>query len=61
MEMKYDKTHKIGNTTIHVVSPETTLGRKMTQEEKDSILQECARVNLELLTKLKLQAQAKEA
>lgn len=46
--MEYDKTYKIGNATVHVVSPETTLGRKMTQEEIDSILKECAKVNLEI-------------
>jgi len=46
--LSYDKTYKLGNTTINIVSPERTLGRKMTQKEIDSILKECAKVNLEI-------------
>lgn len=46
--MEYDKTYKLGNTIVHVVSPETTLGRRMTKDEIDAILQDCAKVNLEI-------------
>ena len=40
-EIKYDAEYKIGNTKVYVVSPENPvrLGRKMTQEEIDAILE----------------------
>ena len=31
---KYDATYYIGKTTVHIVSPETVLGRKMTGRSK---------------------------
>lgn len=40
-EIKYDAEYKIGNTKAYVVSPENPvrLGRKMTQEEINIILE----------------------
>ena len=40
-EIEYDAEYKIGNTKVYVVSPENPvrLGRKMTQEEIDAILE----------------------
>lgn len=32
-EAGYDKSYKYGNATIYMVSPETRLGRQMTEEE----------------------------
>ena len=37
---KYDATYHLGKTTVHIVSPETVLGRKMTEEEKQKVLDE---------------------
>lgn len=45
---KYDKTIKRGKTTVHIVSPETMLGRKMTDEEIKVVLDEVKRVNIEI-------------
>lgn len=43
-KIKYDAEYKIGNTKVYVVSPENPvrLGRKMTQEEIDVILERLA-------------------
>lgn len=49
MSPKYDATYKIGKTTIHIVSPETVLGRKMTEEEKQKVLDDIKKVNIEIL------------
>ena len=40
-KIEYDAEYKIGNTKVYVVSPENPvrLGRKMTQEEIDAILE----------------------
>lgn len=40
-KIEYDAEYKIGNTKVYVVSPENPvrLGRKMTQEEIDEILE----------------------
>ncbi|MDU5919632.1 MAG: hypothetical protein E6Z22_04405 [Clostridiales bacterium] len=40
-KIEYDAEYKIGNTKVYVVSPENQvrLGRKMTQEEIDAILE----------------------
>lgn len=46
---KYDATYYIGKTTVHIVSPETVLGRKMTEEEKQKILDDIKKVNIEIL------------
>ena len=46
---KYDATYYIGKTTVHIVSPETVLGRKMTEIEKEKILDEIKKVNIEIL------------
>lgn len=48
MEIKYDATYKRGKTTVHIVSPETVLGRKMTTEEKQKILDDIRNVNIEI-------------
>ena len=45
---KYDLTVKKGKTTIHIVSPETLLGRKMTEKEKQRVLEEIKRINIEI-------------
>ena len=34
---------------VHIVSPETVLGRKMTEEEKQKVLDEIKKVNIEIL------------
>lgn len=47
-EIKYDATYHRGKTTVHIVSPETVLGRKMTEDEKQRILDEIKRVNIEI-------------
>lgn len=47
-EIKYDVTYQRGKTTVHIVSPETVLGRKMTDEEKQRVLDEIKRVNIEI-------------
>ena len=41
IKIEYDAEYKIGNTKVYVVSPENPvrLGRKMTQEEIDAILE----------------------
>ena len=41
-KIEYDAEYKIGNTKVYVVSPENPvrLGRKMTQEEIDAIIDE---------------------
>ena len=44
---KYDATYYIGKTTVHIVSPETVLGRKMTEEEKQKVLDEIKKVNID--------------
>lgn len=36
--------YKKNNTKVYMVSPETTLGRKMTDEEKQKVLDEISRV-----------------
>lgn len=43
-KMKYDAEYKIGNTKVYVVSPENPvrLGRKMTKEEIDVVLERLA-------------------
>ena len=40
-KIEYDAEYKIGSTKVYVVSPENPvrLGRKMTQEEIDAILE----------------------
>ena len=40
-KIEYDAEYKIGNTKVYVVSPENPvrLGRKMTKEEIDAILE----------------------
>ena len=40
-KIEYDAEYKIGNTKAYIVSPENPvrLGRKMTQEEIDAILE----------------------
>jgi hypothetical protein len=48
METKYDATYHFGKTTVHIVSPETVLGRKMTEEEKQKVLDEIIKVNVEI-------------
>lgn len=40
MNKKYDAFVKKGNTKVYIISPETTLGRKMTDEEKQKVLDE---------------------
>ena len=32
--MKYDAEYRIGRSKVYIISPETVLGRKMTDEEK---------------------------
>ena len=49
MEIKYDATYKVGKTTVNIVSPETVLGRKMTEKEKQKVLDEIKKVNIEIL------------
>lgn len=49
MEQKYDATYHFGKTTVHIVSPETVLGRKMTEEEKQKVLDEIKRINIDIL------------
>ena len=44
---KYDATYHLGKTTVHIVSPETVLGRKMTEEEKQKVLDEIKKVNID--------------
>ena len=46
---KYDATYQHRKTTVHIVSPETVLGRKMTEEEKQKVLDEIKKVNIEIL------------
>ena len=46
---KYDATYHLEKTTVHIVSPETVLGRKMTEEEKQKVLDEIKKVNIEIL------------
>ena len=46
---KYDATYHLGKTTVHIVSPETVLGRKITEEEKQKVLDEIKKVNIEIL------------
>ncbi len=36
--MKYDAEYRIGRSKVYIISPETVLGRKMTDEEKQIIL-----------------------
>ena len=46
---KYDVSYRIGKITVNIVSPETVLGRKMTEEEKQKVLDDIKRVNIEIL------------
>ena len=46
---KYDASYYVGKTKVQIVSPETVLGRKMTNEEKEKILYDIKKVNLEIL------------
>lgn len=46
---KYDASYYVGKTKVNIVSPETVLGRKMTKEEKQIILEEIKKVNIEIL------------
>lgn len=36
--MKYDAEYRYGRAKVYIISPETVLGRKMTDEEKQIIL-----------------------
>ena len=40
MEKEYDDFYQIGNAKVFIISPERVLGRKMTQEEIDSVLED---------------------
>ena len=46
---KYDASYYVGKTKVNIVSPETVLGRKMTEMEKEKILEEIKKVNIEIL------------
>lgn len=46
---KCDVTYYRGKTKVSIVSPETVLGRKMTEEEKQRILEDVKRVNIEII------------
>ncbi len=56
--MEYDATYKLngGKTVCHVVSPERVLGRKMTEEEIQAILDEVKRIKIDRLIRLQLEA-----
>ena len=38
----YDAEYRIGRSKVYIVSPETVLGRKMTDEEKQIVLEDIA-------------------
>lgn len=46
---KCDVTYYRGKTKVSIVSPETVLGRKMTEEEKQKVLDENKRINIEII------------
>lgn len=43
-DKEYDGFYKHGNTKVYIISPERVLGRKMTEEEKQRILDDASRV-----------------
>lgn len=52
-DKEYDAFYKHGNTRVYIISPERTLGRKMTDEEKQKILDDASRVATRIYLKSK--------
>lgn len=48
-DIKYDASYYVGKTKVNIVSPETILGRKMTKEEIQKVLDDVIDVNREII------------
>lgn len=57
MEVKYDASYLLngGKTKGYVVSPETVLGRKMTDEEIQRVLDDVKRINIQYYTRIEME------
>lgn len=47
--MEYAKVYETENAIIRIITPEQILGRPMTQEEKDEVLEEIRKANEDIL------------
>lgn len=58
--MVYDEEYTIGRAKVYIISPETVLGRKMTDEEKQIILDDIAEKKSRIALSIALREQEKK-